>query len=448
MGETLMNGIQSDSAGAARLVKDVRRSPEPLSWATQLYALKPVQQCLKQGNYSGAVEKLAALGREYPGSSVFACELAALLYNLQYRTQAVAALEAFSRLYPRDHRSRAYLGTIRLQEGDFKAALGLLAGALESGSHDLFTRTNYKYAVRRIAGAKPVQAEKPSYVIATSIPPRDIEESRRALASWTATGAAIHSLNTAEEIELLSPHFDNVHFVYSPRTAKASFGKDYQYLSSILEHLAQQTAQVCAIINSDIILSCEPEDMALLVEQARTTFLFGSRLNVDTAGDDCGRVYERGFDYFLFPRQLAAAIPRTEYCLGMHWWDYAFPWLAKRAGAALAFCYSPVARHVNHPARWNEQMFYDFGMYTAKIMIPEIAALIEQSAAGHIFSDEFFCNMALSTYSSLVGASKPVHCRSECMQNVIAPVDGMRIAVDLLSTNLCTTSVKSEDSHA
>ncbi|MFV0420822.1 tetratricopeptide repeat protein [Oleidesulfovibrio sp.] len=429
--------VNTKQIEAARIISGERRSPEALSWATQVHALKPVQNMLLQGNLAGALEALAGLGSNYPNSSVFACELAALMYTAGQTAAAENLLEKFAAGHPADHRSRNYLGTIHAMQGNLREALPLLSSAIKLNSHDFSTQTNYKFALRHLSGEKKLANPTVPFVIATSIPPRNLEESQQALASWQKLGAEVHSLNTAEEIALLKPHFNFVHFVECRQTAKATFGKDYQYLSSILRHLSGVQHEVCAIFNSDIILDCDRNDMNQLVNAARDSFVFASRLNVDTADAACGRVYERGFDFFIFPKALASRIPQVEYCLGQHWWDYAFPWLARNAGMPLTFCYSPVARHINHAARWNEQFFYDYGWYTARIVSPELAALITESASGHIFGDEYLTSLALSMYSSLVGASRPLHCGSEKMRNVFAPIDGARIAVDLLSTNLC-----------
>lgn len=128
---------------AARVVSGVRRSPEALSWATQVHVLKPVQRMLQEGDVSGAAEGLAALSRAHPHSSVFSCELAALLYASGQHGPAAARLEAFARNHPGDHRSRSYLGTMRALNGGFREALELLTAAVQCNTHDFFTQINY-----------------------------------------------------------------------------------------------------------------------------------------------------------------------------------------------------------------------------------------------------------------------------------------------------------------
>lgn len=385
----------------AAVTTGIRRSPEPLSWATQVHVLAPVRQMLERGDVTGAASALDQLRHTHPRSSIFACELAVLLDVMGHRTQAKAILRQHSKHNPSDARALGYLGALHFMEGDHKAALQLFSESLGQRRHDFFVQTNFRTLVQRITRKTPIDYPAVPYAIATSIPPRDIGESQRALASWQRLGASIHSINTRKEIEKLQPHFEFVQFHTCNETGILTFGKEYQYLSNILAVLDTLPIEVCGILNSDIILACSDNDMRKILDVAATSFVFGSRLNVEKHEIHTGRIYERGFDYFFFPRAIASKIPKLQLCLGVHWWDYVFPWLAMQVGLSLHFCYSPVAEHVIHPANWNEQRFYDLGLYTAKLMAPPLAALLERSEASHVYMDELLTCLALSTYSSI-----------------------------------------------
>lgn len=191
-------------------------------------------------------------------------------------------------------------------------------------------------------------------VVATSIAPNNIESQREAIASWFRVGLSVKSVNTAPEIALLKEHFPGVHFIEAKRDARLVMGRPLIFLDDVLAALAMSEANICGIINSDIHLVADNQFHNLILEAARNACVFGHRVDVESLAKQEGVFYQNGFDFFFFDKKLCALFPPTELCLGATWWDIWFPLFLLLKNISLKRLLKPVAYHVLHENRWDE----------------------------------------------------------------------------------------------
>lgn len=197
--------------------------------------------------------------------------------------------------------------------------------------------------------------------IATSLAPQNREVQRNALASWKRLGFNIISVNSSEEIKLIKDLFPDVTFVETERNASASLGKPYVYFDDVLRVLESTGSQICGIVNSDIHLIAGDDFLEFISKEARGSFVFGSRVNVASLSSLEGKEYVLGFDFFFFSRTIMKEYMKTDFCLGVTWWDYWAPVVPILKRLSVKQLITPVAYHIQHPARWDRQQFLDFG---------------------------------------------------------------------------------------
>ncbi len=188
--------------------------------------------------------------------------------------------------------------------------------------------------------------------VATSIAPFRIEEQQKAVQSWLSLGFQVISINCTEEIEQLQEFFPSVRFVPAPRDARRLYSKPLIYLDDVLAALAQTESPVCGIVNSDIRLDADARISDYIRTQTRNAMLYGSRLDVEKPDHVEGRVYDCGFDFFFFDRAVIDRIPKSQFCLGMPWWDYWLPLMAVLTGAEIRELITPFALHCRHEFEW------------------------------------------------------------------------------------------------
>lgn len=198
--------------------------------------------------------------------------------------------------------------------------------------------------------------------VATSIAPKGIEKQQCAIASWQAVGFHVVSLNTAEEITELRAQFPQVEFIAVKRHGRQLAGKPYVFLDDVLAHLRNAAeGRICGIVNSDIILRAGPELSAYLWRESRDALVYGSRVDIDAADDAEGQVYHRGFDFFFFDRAIIDRLPKTNFMLGVPWWDYWMPVGFQLAGVTIRRLDSRIAFHVRHVANYSAEILMKFG---------------------------------------------------------------------------------------
>ncbi|MDF2500969.1 MAG: hypothetical protein K0Q77_1683, partial [Anaerosporomusa subterranea] len=163
----------------------------------------------------------------------------------------------------------------------------------------------------------------------------------------------------------------DIAFVTAQRDGRSKWGKPYVYFDDLLTYFRHSDYPICGIVNSDICLWKE-NLLQSVTEAAENSFLFGSRIDVDSLSSMQGNMYHAGFDYFFFDRRVLDLYPPEEFCLGLPWWDY-WAALLPLIGPDKVPCKrvtTPIALHVKHPANWDIQSWLEMGNTLGKYLRP------------------------------------------------------------------------------
>lgn len=211
------------------------------------------------------------------------------------------------------------------------------------------------------AGLTPQSRESRVITVATSIAPKGIDKQQRAIQSWRVLGFRIASLNTAAEIAELAPQFPGVEFIQVSRDGRSLAGKPYVFLDDVLDYLRQDSgSDIVGIVNSDIILRADSALTEYLVREAEGALVYGSRVDIKAADDTTGALYHRGLDFFFMDREVIERLPRTQFMLGVPWWDYWVPIGFQLNGVRIKRLDSRIAFHVWHPTNYSSEVLFKF----------------------------------------------------------------------------------------
>ena len=213
----------------------------------------------------------------------------------------------------------------------------------------------------------PYQHHNKSLItIATSIAPKEIEKQQTAITTWLDLGIRVLSVNNADEIELLQPHFPEVSFFPTERNALEVVRRPLVYFDDVLKALNSANSEVCGIINSDIHLRVDEHFLDFIVEESRNSFIYGSRIDIPSFDQSTGTAFDTGFDFFFFDQAVFGLYPPTSFAIGATWWDYwavIVPLLSRYPVKKLI---SPVAYHVDHAKNWSpEEWGYLGGLFSS-----------------------------------------------------------------------------------
>jgi tetratricopeptide (TPR) repeat protein len=206
-------------------------------------------------------------------------------------------------------------------------------------------------------------------IIATSLAPGNEDIQRKAIESWRANGFEVVSLNSKNEIEKIKQSYAGIKIIEAARTADYIFGKPYIFLNDIMDFLGASDANLCGIINSDIIMAIDPDLKASLLSEVRNrSLVYASRLEIQCPGDLNGSVYNAGYDLFFFSPDLCNRMPQSLASMGVTWWDYWFPLFAALKGFRLKKICSTIGYHVSHPTNWSNEQWTFMGFHIAQAL--------------------------------------------------------------------------------
>lgn len=387
--------------------------------------LEPMLRYLRQGDRNGALRAIEQLCRRHPGRNFYLLELGVQLVGHGRIEDALSVFEDILSRNPEHAGALKYKAFLRFLQGNHTKALELFGQSLTLQPDDCFANLNFGMLQLALAPNKRrSQPGMPQTAVCTSLPPHNIALSRTAVDSWRERGFTVYSVNTQAEVDLLAPHFEGVLFHVCENTAREKFGKDFQYLDTVMDCLARSGAPVCGIINADIIMRGEKQDWARIARSGLGAFTYGSRANVHTLDDKHGWMYEAGFDFFFFPRDLTQKVPETQYALGLPWWDIFLPFWAMALGYPIAYVYSPVAVHPYHHMNWNFNLYYDLGLYTMrKFFAPLLGSMVAANPGRRIYLRRLMATVAFTAKRTPRGVSRPIICASEALRGAHAPID-------------------------
>jgi hypothetical protein len=207
--------------------------------------------------------------------------------------------------------------------------------------------------------------------VATSIAPRNIEQQQGAIASWINIGFEVISVNSKAEIQVLSEYFKNVTFIEAKRNASEIVGKPLIYFDDILQSLEASNSQICGVINSDIYLYADDEMVQYILKEAQYGLVYGSRIDITSLDSLEGEEFFHGFDYFIFCNEIIKLYMKSDFCLGVPWWDYWVPLVPSIKGFRIKQLITPFAYHIKHEDRWSGNQFNEFGIKFLNYLINE-----------------------------------------------------------------------------
>jgi len=195
--------------------------------------------------------------------------------------------------------------------------------------------------------------------IFTSLVPRQITDSdsnrqQLAIDSWQKAGFQPVSLNCADEAVQIAELFPQVEVRKVQRDGCGVVGKPVVYVDDLLAAVIAEKSQVSGIVNSDIIFRANVDLPAEMSRLAQKSLVYGCRLDIDSAGDTRGRIYDIGFDYFFLDKKLAAAYPQSGLCMGAPMWDYWMPLICSKLQSPPQFLRNSIAWHISHPQNWDQ----------------------------------------------------------------------------------------------
>lgn len=387
--------------------------------------LEPMLRYLRQGDTAGALRAMEQLCRRHPGRNFHLLELGVQLAGQGRIEEAMGAFDDVLDRNPEHADALKYKAFLRFLQGDHGQALELFGKSLALQPDDCFANLNFGMLRLALApGKRRATPEMPPTAVCTSLPPRNVAQSRTAVTSWLEREFTVFSVNTRAEVEQLAPHFPDVRFHVCENTARERFGRDFQYLDTVMDCLLGSDAAVLGIVNADIIMRGEAEDWAKIAHSGLAALTYGSRANVHASDDRHGWLYEAGYDFFFFPRELARQVPATEYALGLPWWDIFFPCWAMALGYPIAYVYSPVAMHPYHPMKWDFNLYYDMGLYTMrKFFAPLLGAMVAANPGRRRSQRRLITAFSFTAKRTPRGVSRPVICASEAVRGAYAPID-------------------------
>jgi len=431
--DRILNALSpfTETQRAALLPEAVEFTPmgtdfdEPPARIPAQVRLEPMIRHLLKGDREGALGASKALCQQHPDRVFYMLEYGVQLASMGRVEEALTVFNKILKLNPKHFQAIRYIAFLKFIQEKGGEALELYGQALALQPGDLFSNLNSAMARRLLVPKNRFKPQPmPHTAICTSLPPHNFALSQLAVRSWLERGFIVYSVNTQAEIDILAPHFPGVRFYCCERTAKEKFGKDFQYLDTVMACLAQSGAEVCGIVNADIILRGEPEDWAQIAHSARASFTYGSRVNMRTLEDQHGWVYEAGADFFFFPPAFTAQLPASEYALGLPWWDCFLPCWAMASGWPITYVYSPVAMHLYHDMKWDFDLYYDFGLYTMRrFFAPLLGSIVAENPGRNLFLRRLIAAVSFAAKRSSRGVARPLVCASPTFARAHAPID-------------------------
>lgn len=214
-----------------------------------------------------------------------------------------------------------------------------------------------------------------SFCLATSIAPGNAENQSKAVKSWLREGFHVVSINCRREIEELSGLYPQVRFVESNRDARDKFAKPYIYFDEFLDFFKSSGYKRFGLINSDIVLTpLTGEVKDLLLKHTDRALLFGCRMNVDSVeAPHDGLMYHQGFDFFFFDEHYLHLFPRSNFCIGLPWWDYWAVMVPVLKGLPARRMLAPIALHRKHEVKWDPNIWKSLGEEFAQFLKPVLS---------------------------------------------------------------------------
>ncbi len=217
--------------------------------------------------------------------------------------------------------------------------------------------------------------------IFTSISPRNHDNQKLAISSWRSHGLKVISLNNEVEVKGLESIYPHVTFHTVTRDAEAQVGRPLIYFDDIWAYIQNQELAengILGIINSDIHLKADFDCWQVIEREAEDGLVVCSRTEVQSLEQTSGQIYTRGFDAFFFSENLLQKLPKSDFCLGMPWWDFWLPLVTQQKGIKIKYLTTAIAYHIQHPINYRNDLWEKFGIKFTQLFKPELVPIFQQ----------------------------------------------------------------------
>ena len=326
-----------------------------------------------------------------------------VLRDLGRFDEAAHMLSVVSRDYPHKVNSHRYLAEVHFAQRRTDAALAAILKGLEvtdpGRAFRLAERGGLDSPDSVLAARREAVPAPARMVIATSVMPRRLELQRLAVESWLDQGFEVVSVNTAAETATLAPHFPGVRFVEPATTAEALCGRPLVPIHELMAALAASGAEVCGIVNSDIVFRDGGALHDTVAREYRRSLVFGNRIEIEEPAKDTGQPYRGGYDFFFFERAATGIFLGNGMVLGMPWWDFWIPVASRIGGLSLKKVAAPAIYHLSHIVGYDEAFFYSF----CAVFLADIDRLIDRFADDGVCQADLFLRRLYDAVHAQVG---------------------------------------------
>jgi hypothetical protein len=182
----------------------------------------------------------------------------------------------------------------------------------------------------------------------TSLSRHRIERQQYCLKTWQQHGE-ITAVQSAADIEILTPHFPQVRFVETDKT-----GSHRYCLPNRVRIKAMIDQGPGLLINSDIKIDSSHDDFQADWEPERGQFNVGIRYDFDEPGQP-KVLNPYGIDAFLITEEAMDLIPDVGFVIGVSVWDYWIVWHMMTERFRIKAKTTPGLLHLRHPPNWGER---------------------------------------------------------------------------------------------
>ena len=206
----------------------------------------------------------------------------------------------------------------------------------------------------------------------TTISPnhKNFESQLRAVKSWIDHGYKVISLNSKEEIKLLSEFSKYVKFIPTNRTNEVLFKRPYVTISAIIDYIKDSGEEHALVVNSDIIIEDKLSFTSEIKRISDQGVIIMNRHDFNDNTDN-SKVYEQGFDGFFINKKWLSIFPQSILCLGQCHWDFWIPYICLLSKVTIFRLNEPYLFHKTHQIQYS----YEDWKSTSEIFRAETALL-------------------------------------------------------------------------
>jgi hypothetical protein len=175
-----------------------------------------------------------------------------------------------------------------------------------------------------------------------------IERQKYCLQSWLEHASEVVAVQTAEDIQILQPHFPEVKFVETNLTGEFL----YQLPNRVrIKALVDQGPGL--MINSDIKVDSTKNEFAKDWSPTSRQFNVGIRYDFDGPGKS-KVLNTHGIDAFLITEEVMTRLPDVGFVIGVSVWDYWIIWHMMCERFQIKTKTTLGLLHLRHPVNWSE----------------------------------------------------------------------------------------------